>query len=68
MRYLLIVVGLPSIMLGALVIANGPANASPPGRLFVQVGAVFSAVGFATMDIVEVIKAKRFGPDAPHQP
>jgi uncharacterized membrane protein HdeD (DUF308 family) len=59
MRYLLIVVGLLGVLLGFWVIATGPTNASPPGSLFVQVGAVFLAVGLATVDIVEAIKAKR---------
>ena len=58
MRYLLIVVGLVGVLLGFWVIATGPANASPPGSLFVEVGAVFLAVGLATVDIVEAIKAK----------
>ena len=59
MRYLLIVVGLLGVLLGFLAIASGPANARPSGELFVQVGAVFLAVGLATVDIVEEIKAKR---------
>ena len=59
MRYLLIVVGLLGVLLGFWVIASGPANASPPGSLFVEVGAVFLAVGLATVDIVEEIRAKR---------
>ena len=59
MRYLLILVGLLSVLLGSGIIAAGPANASPPGSLFVEAGAVFLAVGLATVDIVEAIKAKR---------
>jgi hypothetical protein len=59
MRYLLIVVGLLGVLLGFWIIAARPANASPPGSLFVEVGAVFLAVGSATVDIVEAIKAKR---------
>jgi hypothetical protein len=59
MRYLLIVVGLLCVLLGFGLIATGPANASPPGSLFVEVGAVFLAVGLAAVDIVDAIKAKR---------
>jgi hypothetical protein len=59
MRYLLIVVGLFGVLLGFWAIAAGPANANPPGSLFVEVGAIFLAAGLATVDIVETIKAKR---------
>jgi len=59
MRYLLIVVGLFGVLLGFVAIGAGPANARPPGELFVQVGALFLAAGLATVDIVEAIKAKR---------
>jgi hypothetical protein len=59
MRYLLIVVGMLGVLLGFWIIASGPANASPPGSLFVEVGAVFLAVGLAAVDIVEAIKATR---------
>jgi hypothetical protein len=58
MRYLLIVVGLLGVLLGFWIIGYGPTNASPPGSLLVQVGAVFLALGLATVDIVEAIKAK----------
>jgi hypothetical protein len=58
MRYLLIVVGLLGALLGFWIIGYGPTNASPPGSLFVQVGAVFLAIGLSTVDIVEAIKAK----------
>ena len=58
MRYVMIVVGLLSVLLGSGIIAAGPANASPPGSLFVEVGAVFLAVGLATVDVVEAIKTK----------
>jgi hypothetical protein len=51
MRYLLIFVGLIGVLLGSWSIVAGPANASPPGSLFVEVGTVFLAVGLATMDV-----------------
>ena len=59
MRYLLIVVGLLGLLFGILGIALGLHQALPRGEFFVQVGAVFLAVGLATVDIVEAIEAKR---------
>jgi hypothetical protein len=50
MRYLLIVVGLLAVLVGWT---------SRSASLFVEVGAVFLAVGLATVDIVQAIKAKR---------
>jgi hypothetical protein len=53
MRYLLIVVGMFGLLLG---FAPGPAT---PGWIFALVGAIFLAVGLATVDIVAAIKATR---------
>jgi hypothetical protein len=51
MRYLLIVVGLFGLLFG---FGWHPAN-----PVLTMVGAVFLAVGLATVDIVQAIKAKR---------
>jgi hypothetical protein len=59
MRYLLIFAGLLGGLFGVWVIGYGHANAGPLGSLFVQVGAIFLAVGLATVDIVEAIMAQR---------
>ena len=59
MRYVLIVVGVLGVLLGVWGIANGNPNARPSGEFFVQLGALFLAIGLATVDIIETIKAKR---------
>jgi hypothetical protein len=59
MRYLLITVGLLAILVGILGIALGMTPQRPGGEFFVQVGVVFLAVGLATVDVVQAIKAKR---------
>jgi membrane associated rhomboid family serine protease len=59
MRYLLIVVGLLGLVFGILGMAVGLDEALPRGEFFLQVGAVFLAVGLATVDIVQAIEAKR---------
>jgi hypothetical protein len=51
MRYLLIVAGLFSLLMGV-----GFGHAIPA---WIMVGAVFLAVGLATVDIVQAIKDKR---------
>jgi hypothetical protein len=57
MRYLLIIVGILGVLLGGYAITSGPTV--PSGEFLAQVGGVFLAVGLATVDIVETIKAKR---------
>ena len=59
MRYLLIAVGLLAIVVGVLGIALGMTPQRPNGEFFVQLGALFLAIGLATVDIVQAIKAKR---------
>jgi hypothetical protein len=60
MRYVLIVVGLLGVLLGYLMIVGpDPTSANRNGPVLVQAGAIFLAVGPATVDIVEAIKAKR---------
>jgi hypothetical protein len=59
MRYLMLVVGLLGVGLGTWVIVAGNPLAKPSGEFFVQVGALFLAVGLATVDIVEAMNARR---------
>jgi hypothetical protein len=57
MRYLLIVVGLLGVLLGLQAVQFDPATRVGP--LLVQAGAIFLAVGLATVDIVTAIQARR---------
>lgn len=58
MRYLLIVAGFLGVVLGVWAIGAGNPVARPSGEFFIQAGAIFLAVGLATVDIVEAIKNK----------
>jgi hypothetical protein len=56
MRYLLIVVGVVALLWGSSVTRSDSASRSGP--LFVQAGAMFLAVGLASVDIVQAIKSR----------
>jgi hypothetical protein len=59
MRYVLIVVGLLSVLLGYLMIVGPDPIAASRGPVLAQAGAIFLGVGLATVDIVKAIEAKR---------
>jgi len=61
MRYLLMVLGAVGLALGFLMFANArghPENISQ-ATVVVQLGGICLAIGMATTDIVEAIKASR---------
>jgi hypothetical protein len=59
MRYLLMFAGLAGLALGGLMLAMGGELARQAGQLLFLSGAVWTAAGFATVDIVDAIGKKR---------
>lgn len=62
MRYLLVIAGLCVLLFGIWAKMMGNPNARPSGEYFIQLGAIILAIGFAAIDIVEAINAKRQSP------
>jgi hypothetical protein len=60
MRYVLLILGAIGLGLGFLMFANAHhPNVIPQAAVVVQLGGIFLAIGMATTDIVEAIKASR---------
>ena len=58
MRYFLLVLGFLGIGLGMYGFAFGPAGSENTASMALIVGAIFFAIGGATVDIVEEIRRK----------